>query len=174
MGAEREWQTSCSCKCTDKRWLCSTNTKHVAIYVHRHMNKLMHICFCNTELVANNPRGYKNTQHVPVLHGLNACGECLCAPCVIVAPPSYLKGSCGPHPANDNKSWELYNIFWGTLKDLGLWKAEEYLRKKTESSRVADRREIIPKCIIQVTMCLVWITHIIMHSNRTGSQEEIP
>ena len=94
------------------------------------MKNLMHICFCNTEPEANNPRGYKNAQHVSVLHGLNACGECLCAPCVIAAPPSYLKGSCGPHPANDNKRWELYKKFWGTLKDLGVWKAEEYLQKK--------------------------------------------
>ena len=31
---------------------------------------------------------------------------------MIEQPPDFLVGSCGPHPANDNKRHRLYRMFW--------------------------------------------------------------
>ena len=62
-------------------------------------------------------------------------------------PPDYLRGRCDPHPANDEKRYVLY---WGTLKDLGSWTDEEYLRRKERVAAQEDRREVMPDCVIQV------------------------
>ena len=116
---------------------------------------------CNTENTGiNKPRGYKNADTLPVLHGDNHCRECLCSPCVTGMPPTFLRGMCGPHAANRNKRYELYSKFWGTLKDLGLWRDEEYLRRKENRTRRADRRDIIPTCIIQVILELFCVEDI--------------
>ena len=103
------------------------------------------------------PRGYKNSPSAPVLHGLNHCHECLCSPCIVQLPPDFLRGSCGPHPANANKRFRLYKLFWGLLKDVGVWRAEEYLRRKEKRTRRGDRREIIPHCIKEVMSMYMYI-----------------
>ena len=36
----------------------------------------------------------------------------LFVPCIILRPPDYLRGMCGPHPANDEKRHRLYIKFW--------------------------------------------------------------
>ena len=51
---------------------------------------------------------------------------------------------------NASKRFRLYRLFWGLLKDVGVWRAEEYLRRKERRMRRGDRREIIPYCIKEV------------------------
>ena len=65
-------------------------------------------------------------------------------------PPEYLRGSAGPHDANDEKRYVLYRKFWRTLKTLGLWQAEEYLMRKELRTVRDDKRDIIPNCVIRV------------------------
>ena len=96
------------------------------------------------------PRGYQQAHSVPVLRGRNYCHHCFCSPCVIALPPDFLRGSCSPHPANAEKRHRLYRMFWGLLKDLGLWRDEEYLHKKSQRTVIDDRRDILPHCVIKV------------------------
>ena len=61
--------------------------------------------------------------------------------------------------------------FWGTLKDLGVWKAEEYLRKKTQGS---EQKGNNPHMHYRGNnVCSVDNPHNYAHSNWTASQEEI-
>ena len=58
-------------------------------------------------------------------------------------PPEFLRGAAGPHPANGEKRYTK------TLCDVGLWRDEEYLRRK-ETRTVADNydnRKIFP-CVL--------------------------
>ena len=77
-------------------------------------------------------RGYRNISIIPVLHEVDYCSYCLCHPCVNVIPLDFLVGTCGPHPANDEKSHRLYRKFWKLLLDLGVWNDEDYLRRKED------------------------------------------
>jgi len=86
-----------------------------------------------------NPRGYRQADHIPVLQGENHCPHCLCTPCIIVLPLDFLRGSCSPHPANNEKRYRLYRLFWGVLKDLGVWTDEEYLQRKARRTARNDR-----------------------------------
>ena len=116
--------------------------------------------FNHTEGANVHPRSYHGADRVPTLRG--DCPHCLCAPCVIALPPDFLRGCCGPHPANDEKRYRLYRLFWRLLKDLGVWRDEEYMKRKEERTARDDRREIIPLCIIEVrnklTQCK-WTVH---------------
>ena len=96
------------------------------------------------------PRGYEAADRVPVLRGDGHCPHCLCAPCVVQKPPNFLRGCCGPHPANDEKRSRLYHLWWRSLKDLGVWTDEEYLTRKEQRTARDDKREIIPLCVIKV------------------------
>ena len=96
------------------------------------------------------PRGYSTAADVPVLRGPNHCEHCLCTPCVISKPPHFLRGSCDPHPANSEKRHMLYKRFWRCLSTLGVWKDEDYLRRKEARTALEDKRDIIPKCITEV------------------------
>ncbi len=103
------------------------------------------------------PRGYETLQHnVPVHRGLNHCPHCFCAPCVIQQPPTFLKGSCDPHPANAEKRHRLYKLFWRCLNTLGVWQDEEYLRAKELRTARDDRRDIMPRCVIEVRKKNSW------------------
>jgi hypothetical protein len=64
-------------------------------------------------------------------------------------PPDFLRGACGPHPANDEKRYRLYKAFWRLL--LGIFQDEEYLLRKERRTVRADKRDIIPKCVITVS-----------------------
>ena len=111
------------------------------------------IILCHNVCVArfrNHPRGYRQNPHFPVLCGQNFCPYCLCSPCVIALPPDFLRGSSGPHPANDEKRHRLYRLFWRLLKDLGLWRDDEYIQRKELRTTRDDKRDIIPKCVIMV------------------------
>jgi len=66
-------------------------------------------------------------------------------------PPDFLRGACGPHPANKEKRHRLYRKFWRLLKDLGVWRDREYLMRKAAKTSREDRREIIPDCVIKVS-----------------------
>ena len=78
------------------------------------------------------------------------CPHCLCSPCVIVLPLDFLKGSCDPHPANDEKRHRLYRMFWRLLVSLGLWNDPEYILRKEIRTVRDERREILPECVTQV------------------------
>ena len=101
-------------------------------------------------MVRDLPFGYQVNLNVPRLLGSNYCMACLCAPCVVQQPPSYLQGQCDPHPANSEKQHMLYKKFWRTLKDLKVWRDEGYLLRKEERTARDDKRDIIPDCIIKV------------------------
>ena len=72
---------------------------------------------------------------------------------MIALPPDFLRGSSGPHPANDEKRHRLYRLFWRLLKDLGLWRDDEYIQRKELRTTRDDKRDIIPKCVIMVIVC---------------------
>ena len=81
---------------------------------------------------------YKNADSIPILHGDKYCSRgCLCSlyMCVTVMPPTFLRGMCGTHDDNKNKRHGMYSKFWGTLKDLGLLRDEEYLVRKENRIR---------------------------------------
>ena len=101
-------------------------------------------------IVYPNPRGYRHSPTAPILKGINYCQDCLCSPCVVVLPPDFLRGSASPHDANAGKRHELYRQFWKLLRDLGVWRDEEYLARKEQRTVRDDRRDILPNCIIQV------------------------
>ena len=61
-----------------------------------------------------------------------------------------LRGSCSPHPANDEKRYVLYKKFWGLLNDVGLWKDNDYLSRKEEKTVRDDKRDVMPDCVIKV------------------------
>ena len=98
----------------------------------------------------DHPYDYRETAQFPMLQGQNHCSQCFCDPCIILWPPDYLRGSAGPHDANDEKRHVLYRKFWRTLKGLGFWEDSEYLRRKQERTSRDDRRDIIPDCVIKV------------------------
>ena len=100
------------------------------------------------------PKGYKHNPRCPELRGDNHCPSCLCTPCVIVLPPDFLKGSCDPHPANDEKRFQLYRKFWRLLNSLDVWRDEEYLQRKTRRTVRDDKREIMPACVIEVCISI--------------------
>ena len=88
---------------------------------------------------------------IPILRGSNHCPHCLCTPCVTTVPPDFLMGSASPHPANAEKRHRLYQKFWGTLKDLGVWRDEEYLQRKERRTARDDLRDIMPTCVTLVS-----------------------
>ena len=96
-------------------------------------------------------RGQSGSVTIPVLRGQDYCNKCLCASCLIINPPDFLKGSCGPHSANAGKRHRLYRLFWRLLSNVGYWNDEEYLQRKAERTTTSDRRELIPQCIIEVS-----------------------
>ena len=57
------------------------------------------------------PQGYQQAHSVPVLRGRNHCHHCFFSPCLIALPPDFLRGSCSPHPANEEKQHRLYRMF---------------------------------------------------------------
>ena len=89
-------------------------------------------------------------QLASVFRGPDHCPQCRCSPCVVVLRPDYLRGRCGPHPANDEKRHRLYKKFWRSLEDLGLWRDEDYRRLKSARALRDDVREIMPECVIMV------------------------
>ena len=97
------------------------------------------------------PQGYRLNPQCPVLRGGNHCKHCLCAPCVIIMPPDFLQGSCDPHPPNDEKRHRLYRLFRGLMSDIGYFRDHEYLRRKQTRTVCDDNREILPRCVIEVT-----------------------
>ena len=125
------------------------NYFYIPLFIGTH--SVVHHNMTHTVLTNNrHPYGYKRSDDRPELRGEDYCQHCLCSPCLVTSPPDYLRGRCNAHPANNEKRHRLYRLFWKTLRDVGVWKDEEYLlRKETRTSRY-DKREIIPSCIIEV------------------------
>ena len=92
---------------------------------------------------------------------------------MIALPPDFLTGACGPHPANDEKRHRLYRKFWRLLQDVGLWGDEEYLRRKERQTVRHDKRDIMPKCVIVVSIILV-TAEIAYSYHYTGNKKAIP
>ena len=107
--------------------------------------------------VRDTPRGYSRAEDVPLLRGPHHCKYCLCAPCIILQPPVFLRGSCDPHPANSEKRHMLYKKFWRCLSTLGVWKDEGYLQHKETRTAREDKRDIMPKCIVEVSYKLLFL-----------------
>ena len=107
--------------------------------------------------VRDTPRGYSRAEDVPLLRGPHHCKYCLCAPCIILQPPVFLRGSCDPHPANSEKRHMLYKKFWRCLSTLGVWKDEGYLQHKETRTAREDKRDIMPKCIVVVSYKLLFL-----------------
>ena len=120
-------------------------------YIHNHSIILWLEFSFSEDAFPSHPNGYRQSGNVPVLRGQNFCRYCLCSPCVIDLPPDFLRGYCSPHPANDEKRYRLYRLFWGLLNSLGVWTDDEYLERKESRTSVYDKREIIPKCVINVS-----------------------
>ena len=105
--------------------------------------------------VRDTPRGYSRAEDVPLLRGPHHCKYCLCAPCIILQPPVFLRGSCDPHPANSEKRHMLYKKFWRCLSTLGVWKDEGYLQHKETRTAREDKRDIMLKCIVDKLLFLL-------------------
>ena len=91
------------------------------------------------------------TMVTTALEGEGHCIHCLFSPCIVSSPPSFVTGQSGPHPRNNQHRFRLYRAFWRVLRELGLWRSPEYLRRKREVTHEADPREIIPLCVVNVS-----------------------
>ena len=106
------------------------------------------------------PKGYISLDF-PRLVGNNdedndsKCPHCLCTPCVIVQPPSFLTGSTAASLGNISKRFSLYKKFWRLFKEMGLWQSDVYLQRKSVRTSRDDKREMIPQCTVRAsTNCL--------------------
>ena len=104
---------------------------------------------CVEAMYVGHPRGCKKSEQYPLFLGSQPCTNCFCDPCVVLMAPDFLWGFCSPHPANNEKHYRLYRLFWRKLKDLGLWKDEEYLATKETKTVRHDKRDIIPACVVK-------------------------
>ena len=80
------------------------------------------------------------------------CPECLQTPCLVLNPPSFLKGSGMADIGNVHKRYHLYRKCWSHLQKEGLWKNSIYLERKAIYTTIDDLREIMPWCICQVIL----------------------
>ena len=144
-------KTSLSLIAQTMRHSSSSRVAQVAICINPVNNMYWSISNFSGDTFPSHPNGYRQSCNCPVLRGRNSCPHCLCSPCVITLPPDFLRGACGPHPANDEKRYKLYRSFWGLLNSLGVWRDEEYLQRKEQRTVRADKRDIIPKCVITVS-----------------------
>ena len=69
-------------------------------------------------------------------------------------PPDFLHGSCDPHPANDEKRYRLYRLFWSLMSDIGYFRDPEYVSMKETRTVSDDTREILPRCVLEVILVL--------------------
>ena len=111
---------------------------------------LTYLCFVGACAQYHDVHGYDDYPQ-PDLQGEGSCVYCLFSPCIICRPPSFVKGQSGPHARNAQHRYRLYRHFWKALKDLGLWKCEQYLSRKCLITHKDDPREIIPVCVVNVS-----------------------
>ena len=90
-----------------------------------------------------------------MLGGSDACHCCFCSPCVIPSPPAFLVGSFAAHLAKNSKWFKLYGQFWQLLRDISLWQCPQYLENKINVNTRDDPCEILPLCIMQVTIMAI-------------------
>ena len=83
--------------------------------------------------------------------------HCFLSPCVVQMPPDWLRGQCSPHPANDNKRYRLYRLFWRLLNTLGVWMDPEYVQRKERRTVRSDKREIQPHCVVMVSVSVILV-----------------
>lgn len=125
------------------------------MYIGKHL-KIIKLHFVNFDPddFPHHPRGYRQQSSHPILRtrGSTHCSDCLCCPCLVAQPPDFLVGSAGPHAANDEKRYRLYRLFWALLNKLGVWGDDVYLEKKQRRTSIYDKREIIPLCIVRVSI----------------------
>ena len=123
---------------------------------HKHKQTIIDMLY-NVHIGAiRPPKGYVSMDF-PLLVGNTddgpqeeQCPYCLCVPCIIVQPPSFLTGSAASSLGNISKRFALYRKFWQLLKELRLWQCDVYLQRKSVRTSTDDPREIIPECIVKV------------------------
>ena len=69
---------------------------------------------------------------------------------MIANPPSFVVGRAAMNAHNAHKRYPLYRKFWRVLNELGVWRHERYLERKALWINVADVREIMPTCVLNV------------------------
>ena len=89
-------------------------------------------------------------------------------------PPDWLRGYCEAHPANNEKRYRLYRMFWSLLNKLGVWRDEEYLQLKERRTVRDDRREIMPICIKSVSVRNYIDTCVYTNVFFLGSSKAVP
>ena len=72
--------------------------------------------------------------------------------CIIVRHPSWLVGSSSHSLACMEKKYNLYRKFWRVLRQLGIWSHSLYLAYKATQTAVSDVRDIMPQCVITVSL----------------------
>ena len=108
------------------------------------------------------PKGYKGLEF-PILGGEHPCDHCKCTPCVIELPPDFLVGASAAHIRNKYKRYPLYRQFWSFFEAIGLWRHPEYLQKKEQTTVRDDQREILPSCVVKVSVNYNRISSISRH-----------
>ena len=100
------------------------------------------------------PLGYPGNRPFPVFGdgGDSSCPHCLCTPCIIQQPPEFLVGSSAPYEGNSVYRFRLYRRFWRLFQNIGLWRHEVYLRRKEIRTAREDPREILPLCVVKVSI----------------------
>ena len=91
------------------------------------------------------------------------CNWCYCVPCI--ATPHYQQAWWPSHPhqpkaGNNRARKECYKKFWSMLSNMGVWKSQQYRRKKAMAlgqkpanklkNFVSHKREIMPDCVIKL------------------------
>ena len=96
-------------------------------------------------------KGYDGDHDPPSLGGDDVCPHCRLSPCIITRPPNWLRGSSQASLANQTKRYPLYKKFWTLLGQLGVWNDPHYLALKATKTRINDRRDVMPLCIVNVS-----------------------
>ena len=117
------------------------------------------VCYTCPAGTIRPPKGYVGEDYPRLVanstdvspEGVEPCPHCLCTPCIIAQPPSFLTGSAAPAIGNMSKRFSLYRKFWQLLKEIGVWRCETYLQRKSTHTSRDDPREIIPKCVVAVS-----------------------
>ena len=110
-------------------------------------------------IYSSHPPGYRPVSVVPLLCGENHCLHCLCTPCIVVSPsppppppPRFLVWIMWSPSRKCREVISLYHLFGGLLRDFSVLNDQEYIQRKEERTVRDDRWDIIPTCIIKVSV----------------------
>ena len=72
--------------------------------------------------------------------------------CVTPRPPSCVRGSAEASLGDITKRFRLYRKFWTLLGHLGVWNHPEYLDYKHTKTSVLDSWDVMPDCVLRVSL----------------------